>query len=521
LLLFSDKNHNPFLLSAPGDFLSADALERRQKAGIPLEENDLPVSPFYLKALKDKGLKIHGASKWLNAAVVIAESKDLIDFPFVKAVEYLGPHLKFRNPPNRPEKQRSVFENPPRPGGSENPMGYAGFQNSLLGIPPLYAAGLRGKGIKIAVMDGGFSNADTLHLFDSLGLHGRLVPGWDFVERDLGLFESASHGTSVLSVMAGNIPGYFVGTAPDATYYLIKTEDTGGDFPIEEFNWVLGAEWADSAGVHLINASLGYTSFNDTSLSHSYQDLDGKTSLASLGGKIAASKGIIICNSAGNEGNDPWHFIGVPADVAGIIAVGAVSSDGSKAEFSAFGPTFDGRIKPDLVAPGENVVVAGNEGIDLGFSSGTSISSPMLTGALASLWSVFPEKNAQEILEAVFRSSDQFPKPDNERGWGMPNMTEAWLQLGEYQMGQTTFFFDRNQHRWQILYPDYLFNKIDSVEITDVYGRTFEAISWDISINPISTVHVQAPKHIQPGMYSIKIKNEKQQETFVVAAIIH
>ncbi|MCC6459669.1 MAG: S8 family serine peptidase [Saprospiraceae bacterium] len=435
---FTDKNDSPFCTCRPAEFLSARSLERRARAGIATVENDLPVNPAYVRALKDQGVQLHHTSRWLNAATVVADSaaaQRLRQLPFVKKVEYVGRDIRIKNPPNRPPKKRVPLAEQPAAGDGSSLFGYAGLQNNLLGVPPLYAAGHRGAGIWVAVMDGGFVNVDTLPFFDSVAVHHRLFQGHDFVERDGAVFESAMHGTSVLSVMAANLPGFFIGTAPEATYLLLKTEDTGGEFPVEECNWIAGAEWADSVGADIINASLGYTSFNDTTLSHHFAQLDGRTTIASRGATIAASKGMIICNSAGNSGDEPWRYLGVPADAAGVLAVGAVDSEAKHATFSSHGPTADGRIKPDLVAPGDQVVVAGNTGTELGLSSGTSLAAPMLSGALASLWSAYPEKTASEILEAVFSSADQADGPDSLRGYGLPNMAAAWLSLGGYRVG--------------------------------------------------------------------------------------
>ena len=442
----ADKANSPFSVNRPAEFLSLQAIERRENARIPVDETDLPVNPHYVSTIEANGVRIHGTSRWLNAVSVIADSSSALSLsklPFVKKVQYLGPHLKIRNQPNQPAKKRSSYTDYPKPGGEDNPWGYATLQNSLLGIPVLHAAGHRGRGIRIAVMDGGFTGTDTLPFFDSVALSGRLIVGRDFVELDSSLFESAHHGTSVLSVMAACLPGYFTGTAPEATYYLLKTEDSGGEFPVEEANWVAGAEWADSAGVHIINASLGYTAFNDPGLGHFYPELDGKTAIGSKGAAIAASRGMIVCNSAGNEGDGTWRHIGVPADAQGVIAVGAMDDSGNRASFSSVGPSADGRIKPDLMAPGDVVVVAGEKGIDLGLSSGTSLASPMLAGSIAALWSAFPEKTAAEITDAVFATADQALEPDNDRGYGLPDMTQAWLQLGGFNKQEAPCSFDR------------------------------------------------------------------------------
>lgn len=429
-VVFTDKNNSPHCLCRPAELLGPRALERRHRAGIPLDESDLPVNPDYLTRLTTAGATVHLASRWLNAAAVIADpatAERLKTLPFVDTVQYLGPDLRIRHEPYPPARARPVRVAPASV--SDNPYGYAALQNSLLNLPLLHFAGHRGQGIHVAVFDGGFTDADVLPFFDSVALGGRLTQVRDVVERDNHVYEAAGHGTAVLSVMAANIPGLLVGGAPDAAYFLFKTEDTGGEFPIEECNWVAAAECADSMGIDIINASLGYTTFNDTTLSHAYGVLNGRTAIGSRGAAMAARKGMIVCNSAGNSGDEPWRHIGVPSDAPGVVAVGAVDYNGNRASFSSMGPTPDGRIKPDLVAPGEQVVVAGGPDFGLGLSNGTSLASPMLTGGIAALWSAFPEKTATEILGAVYASGDQYANPDPERGFGLPDLTKAWGYL--------------------------------------------------------------------------------------------
>ena len=510
---FRDKADSPFCTCRPTEFLSARALDRRALASIPIVENDLPVNPEYLRQLTIHGVQIHNTSRWLNAAAVMADSataQGLKSLPFVKSLRYLGPHLKYRNPPNRPAKKRTPLSSSPSIQGDDIPIwGYAGQQNQQLGLPVLHSAGHRGAGIWVAVMDGGVTNADTIPMFDSIGRQGRLIPGWDFVERDAGVFEAAQHGTAVLSVMASNLPKYFVGTAPDATYFLLKTEDTGGEFPIEEVNWIAGAEWADSLGIDIINASLGYTSFNDNTLSHTYPELDGRTAIGSRGASIAATKGMIICNSAGNEGDGEWHYLGVPADAPGILAVGAVSADGKHATFSSFGPTSDGRIKPELVAPGDNVVVAGNVGISLGLSSGTSLASPMMAGALASLWSAFPDKTAAEVLDAVFSTADQNNSPDNGRGYGLPDMSRAWIDLAEMSPGNGGLFtIDQTEQTLTFHYAFNFFKPGDLVELRNDFGQKAGGYSTTVDSKEISSLTIRGMENLLPGHYQIVLINK-------------
>ncbi len=494
-------------------------MERRARAGIAVVENDLPVNPAYVKALIVSGVRIHSTSKWLNSATIIADSLRAVtlkNLSFVDQVQYLGPDIKVKNPPNKlPGNRPGISAIPELPEG-QSIYGYASLQNSLLGVPFVHATGDRGAGIWVAVLDGGFTNADVLPFFDSVALQGRLYQGWDFVERDGAVYESATHGTSVLSVMASDLPGYFVGTAPEATYFLVKTEDTGGEFPVEETNWIAGAEWADSIGVDIINASLGYTVFNDTTLSHTFSDLDGHNSLGSRGAAIAASKGMLVLNSAGNSGEDSWKYLGVPADAPGVIAVGAVQHDGTRAGFSSIGPSADGRIKPDLMAPGEMVVVAGNTGTELGLSNGTSLAAPMLAGALASLWSGYPEKTADEIFAAVVRYSDQTDNPDNLRGFGLPDLAVSWLALGGYLAANSPndarggfFAFDREGGIFRfVLLPGVVAEQPQSVELRDLLGNQIRrgAVHWKSGL--LSTLVFTGMQDLPPGFYQVVLHTD-------------
>lgn len=516
---FTDKNNSPYSIHRPSEFLSARALERRARAGIAVAENDLPVNPAYVQALRAQpGIRVHHSSRWMNAATVVADSAaaaGLKTWPFVKSVTYLGRHIAPKNPPNRPPKQRKPLTDKLETLNGAGPWGYATLQNNQINVLPLHEAGHRGDGIWIAVLDGGFTNVEGLAFFDSVDVQGRLYPGWDFVEGDGAVYEGAMHGTSVLSVMAGNLPYYYVGTAPEATYFLVKTEDTAGEYPVEEANWIAGAEWADSLGADIINASLGYTTFNDNRLNYRFATLDGRTAIGSRGAAIAAAKGMIVCNSAGNSGDEPWRHIGVPADAPGVVAVGAVEPDGRRASFSSLGPSADGRIKPDLVAPGEQVTVAGGKDAKLGMSSGTSLASPILAGGLASLWSAFPEKTAAEILDAVFRASDQRYRPDNERGYGLPNLTLAWLRLGGYVSGLHSndaragfFAAQRDKGRLSFLLTEEQASENDTFELRDALGRRVAEKPASVRRHGLPTVTFDGLEHAPPGMYRVVWRKE-------------
>lgn len=430
MVSFTDKMETPYSFFKPTDYLSPRAIERRIAQGIAIDVYDLPVVPNYVQQVLGKGCLLHGQSKWLNAiAIHTTDSivlKNIENLPFVKEVRPLGLYRTAQEP--------KIFKAVTKVDSSKHVPAYYGYgtnQISMLGGTFLHHIGFRGEGVHVAIFDGGFMNTYRMPVFDSLYLQKRILGTHDFVERDRFVYESSQHGTNVLSTMAANKPNFLVGTAPDASYYLFKTEDVKGEFPSEEFNWVVAMEYADSIGVDVVNSSLGYTVFWDDSLSYTYEDLDGKTALASQGANVAVQKGLLIVNSAGNEGDGKWRYIGTPADVDGVFSVAAVDERGKRAYFSSWGPTADGRIKPDIAAQGQNAVIASMVRYEVGLTNGTSFSSPIMAGMVASLRQAYPNIPAQELLRAIKESGHLAAQPDSSLGYGIPNFGTAYLLLME------------------------------------------------------------------------------------------
>ncbi|RMG81055.1 MAG: peptidase S8 [Bacteroidetes bacterium] len=428
---FADKKDNPYLISQPETFLSPRAIERRKKHGVEVTEADLPVNPQYLHAIRQAGAAIHNTSRWLNGASIIATDSIagvVKNLAFVRHVRYAGRHMETRLRLRRTGKKRDSIDLPLK---LESPYGYAESQIKQVNGDVLHFRGGRGAGMLVAVLDGGFSNVDIMPFFDSLFANERLLATKDFVDGDDYVFESSGHGSQVLSVMAANLPGIMVGTAPDAGYICLKTEDTSSEFLVEECNWVAALEYADSLGADVVNSSVGYTEFSDSTMNYRHDILDGKTALASRAANMAFERGMIVVTSVGNEGNNAWKYLDVPADAIGALAIGAVDMDGRRARFSSLGPSADGRIKPDLAAAGKGVSVASVYSPKVSRSSGTSFSSPLIAGMVAALWSAFPEKTNREIVDAILRSASQYLMPDNELGYGIPDFDKAWKILNE------------------------------------------------------------------------------------------
>lgn len=426
----TDKDNTPYSVFHPEEFLSDRALDRRERQGIVIEENDLPVSPDYIEQIVAQGVSVHHKSKWFNSLAIHVEDTTVLqsikNFPFVKRIRPLGHQRKPQE--GKMYKKRFQKENYKK---IKQPYGYGQTQIGMLNGLAVHKFGYQGDGMHVAILDGGFLNVYRMPFFDSLRAHNGVLGTHDFVEGDDFVYESSSHGSSVLSTMAANLPYLLVGTAPKASYYLFKTEDTKGEFWMEEFNWLAAAERADSLGVDVINSSLGYTSFSDTNMTYTYKDIDGKTALITRAADIAAEKGILVVNSCGNEGDGKWHYIGTPADAKNVLAIGAVRADGNRSFFSSWGPTADGRIKPDVVALGTKAAVASIMGYDVSYSNGTSFSGPIMAGMITSLWQAFPDKTNFEIMDMVKLCGHQATQPDSSLGYGIPNFFYAYLLLSK------------------------------------------------------------------------------------------
>jgi subtilisin family serine protease len=297
-------------------------------------------------------------------------------------------------------------------------------QLEMLGGNKLHREGYTGEGMTIAVIDAGFYKVDELAVFSDL--QNQILSTYDFVDGNSNVYDDHTHGMMVLSTMGGK--GEMTGTAPEANYILLRTEDVFSENLIEEYMWVCAAEYADSAGADIINSSLGYTTFDDALQNHTYEDMDGETAPISIGAGIAFSKGIIVVNSAGNSGNSSWNFIGAPADNFDVLSVGAVDENEEFASFSSYGPNADGALKPNVVAQGKNtVIISSSDTVRTG--SGTSFSSPITAGMVACLWGAQPNQTPETVKDAIYKSADRYLNPDNQFGYGVPDYFSAYQIL--------------------------------------------------------------------------------------------
>lgn len=416
-LFFKDKAGTAFTIENPLEYLSQRSIDRRAKNGVVVSEEDFPVNADYVNQVKSLGADILYTSRWMNAVLVRLDGNELNDItllPFIASYEYIAPNDQVSGGRSKKIKNKK-----------DSNLGIVNqVQLSMLGLDDMHTENIYGQGITVAVFDSGFPGVDKVDAFKPMFDEGRVTYTQDIIGKSGNVFQYDEHGTEVLSIMAAHQTGIFLGGVPEANYQLYVTEDVTTEYRIEEYNWLVAAEKADSTGVDIINSSLGYNIFDDASMNYTTAELDGKTAVISKAANLAIKKGIFVVVSAGNDGNTSWSLVNPPADVDGVLAVGSVTSTGNRSNFSSIGPTADGRIKPDVVALGSGVSVIKANG-NTGFTSGTSAAAPLITSLVMGLMQTFPELSVSELYSLVIGSGNGSEHPDNRTGYGVPNYLGA------------------------------------------------------------------------------------------------
>ena len=430
---FTDKNNTPYSLDNPQEYLSQRAIDRRQAQNIRIDSLDLPVNPSYIAALQELGLEIVNPTKWLNGTTVRTNDYDLVlqarNLPFVKSTPRF--EIDTVETAKKVDKEMLVTQSTTAPSiitpkYTQSEYGVSYYQIALHNGHLLHAEGFKGEGMLIAVTDGGFTNADRMRSLEYLRNSDRIVATRDFAYGGSTVYGHHAHGSMVLSIMAGYLPGEYIGCAPEADYILITSECDDYEEIIEEFNWVSAIEYADSMGADLANVSLGYVDFDSERYNHSRENMDGHTNPSSICATIAASRGMMIVVAAGNSGQDENRhvWIGAPSDAYDIVTVGAIDVFEDRAPFSSYGFVEENRIKPDIVSVGWNTYVDYvNDSIDRG--SGTSFATPLSTGLIACFWQKFRDKTSTEIRETLFsatRPTNPIWDGDTTLSTGTPNI---------------------------------------------------------------------------------------------------
>lgn len=401
---------------------------RNRGADNLVDFKDIPVNTNYIREVNSRVQKIKHKSRWLNAVSVEASGMDiqkLESLIFIKKIDLVRVG---KMPHPQPE---SIPPPASKPSMQETQLNYGSSyeQNNQINTIPLHNMGYDGSGVLVCMLDAGFNNLQHEAL-----THLNILYTYDFVNGDSivsdepGQAGTGNHGTYTLSTLAGFKEGQLIGPAYGADFILAKTENTDWEHNVEEDDWVAGAEWADSLGADIISSSLGYRDFDPGEISYTWQDMDGNTAVSTIGADIAASRGILVVNSAGNEGSatPPQNSLIAPTDGDSVLSIGAVNSSGSRVYFSSMGPTADGRIKPDVMARGASTVCASpNNPTGYTGVSGTSLSCPLVAGAAALVLQVNPTWTNMEILEALRNTADNASSPDNSYGWGIINTYDA------------------------------------------------------------------------------------------------
>ena len=509
---FTDKGDASVGDFTPESMLSPDAIARREKCGVaPLTLSDLPVNTDYILAVTQRGLTFRYASKWMNTALFTTASKIeagmLSDLPFVKKVQLV------KNPSEPVKRLGDKY-------GVTGPadISVAFDPNVPLNGVPLHQSGFTGKNITIAVLDAGFVNADIIGSLEPLRRRGGIIATRDFVTGSDFVYDYHTHGTMVLSILAGSLPDYISGTAPGADYLLLRTEDDASEFPVEEDYWAAAAEYADSAGADIISSSLGYSKFDNPSMDYTFSQLDGNTAFITRAADAAASKGILVVSSAGNERATPWIRILAPSDGDSVLCVGAVNQDLTISYFSSAGYSADGRVKPDVVAPGVNLPVQfAPDTVNTG--SGTSFSCPVISGLCASLMQAVPGATAAELITVLHENSDRFNHPDSLYGYGLPDFLAALKKLEDIHTfkpeaiitaGPNPFFDDISL--WFRDMPGRL-----SVSVTDISGRLVLQKDYPVYAGRSYTIDGSGMKG--QGLFFVKVVTDAGEKVFKMVRV--
>ncbi len=496
---FSDKGENEVLLQNPYTFLSAKAIDHKASRNTAIDRTDLPVSGEYLKVIQELELEIRMKSRWFNYALVSGEDVlgKLATLPFVKRVEEAPKYyVQVADGDGSGEKINSLLT-----------YGQSANQIKMLNGDYLHDLNSLGQGMTIAVIDGGFTGSNTISGLDSLRSSGRLLGTYNFVDGDTNVFSAGKHGTNVLSILAGYVDSFYVGSAIGANYWLLKSENELSETAVEMDYWLAAAEFADSVGADIITTSLGYNTFQDGVGDLSYSDMDGNTALVTRAADMAAKKGLLVVTSAGNEGNSSWKHVLAPADGDSVLTVGGVDVNGNYVSFASQGPTADGRIKPDVSAMAAGTAFVG---VEIKHGNGTSYSCPIVSGLAACLWQQYPTKTNMEIYDAIRTSASQYSTPDNMLGFGIANFAAASWSISNPEEKVSTFAID--------VYPNPVGNEFyvqlhgmeggQDVSITtfDLTGREVGAFEFPGVEN--GRLNIRAPEAAGTYLLSVRIGDQ-------------
>ena len=514
---FANKVGNGYSVTDPSRFLSDRSIARRNRQNISVDETDLPINSDYADSvLSIPGVSYVTKSKWFNLMIIGMEDSSTMAKlrikPFVNELRFISGTSGKTNSKNKFERALTDSKSFPK-----SDYGAGLHQLEMIHGDYLHQLGYKGEGMMIGVIDGGFRHVLTAPAFTSMVEQGRIVATYDFISNNEYVYHRGEHGTYVLSTMAAYDPGVIIGTAPNSEYLLLLSENPAREHVVEEYYWIAAAEFADSAGVDLLNTSLGYTTFDDPSENHSYDDMDGNTTIITKASDLAAAKGILVVNSVGNSGSTDWKYLGAPSDGDSVLAVGAVDSLRQYASFSSKGPGAEGAIKPNIVAMGSGTSFAGLEGGAFK-GSGTSFSGPIITGMAACLWQSFPDRSNMEIFNAIVKSADRFRFPSDTIGHGIPDFGLAYFLLSDDEVSEESRIKVFPNPFADQLYALIEANGQESIEIRiyDQLGKEVLSERRAIRMKDLSLIELDVSNRLSPGIYNLEFTYGDKQEVLKV-----
>lgn len=512
----TDKDNVQAAINNPITILTQDAIDRKKAHGVVIDERDVPVNESYISQLKTQiGIMVMAKSKWFNAVHVRgteADIKALSSLGFVARIDFADKSLNS----SRTRQADNKFEIE----DAQVNFVYGSTQNQveMIHVNGLHVQDFTGEDMVVAVLDASFTNVNTMVAFQRLRDAGHLLGGYDFVDKTTDVYafspSGLSHGTRVLSTMAGYVQDQYVGTAPDAFYYLFRTEDVNSENPVEMSYWVEAAERADSLGVDVINSSLAYKDFDGTNYDFSATEMDGNTAFVSKGANIAYEKGMLMVNSAGNSGpnNGSHGGIWAPADAPGVLSIGAVDASGTIASFSSRGSAFQSNQKPDVVAQGVAAYVVSEGTINpptITTNNGTSFSSPITAGGVTCLWQALPGATNSEIMDYVRQSASLYSTPNNDYGFGIPDL-ELALNIGVKDQEEKVKEFKMFPNPVDSILFLKVPSEIEQSTLT-IYNVLGKVLIQKTVVNSTFSMDVSS---MASGMYLVNLQSKQSSKTF-------
>lgn len=503
-VFFKDKPNKAAFYSNPLSELSQKSLDRRTNLGITLSDQDAPIEPTYITNIQNLGFTVDDYSKWLNGVAVNATPAQIQTLSQQSYVDHVESFVRNPNGGKRKDKIEK-FKEFSQESANRNALATFNYgvglaQIDQVNIRALHVAGFTGTGMTIAVIDTGFPSVNTGSAFKRLRDNGKIKGGYNFINKTDDIYNQSlnSHGTVCLGTIGGYLDNQFVGTAPDADFYLYASENAGIEIPEEQLYWIEAAEEADRKGVDVISTSLGYNEFDDSRYDYVYADMNGKTSFIARGAQLATEKGIFVTFAAGNDGNNPWHFVATPADNEKVFTIGSVTAQGNSSSFSSYGPNADGVVKPDGVTRGSETFTVYNNQVTQ--ASGTSLANPLAAGGVACLLqSVSKNISREDIKTRLRQNASLYPNYNDQKGYGILNFYKTYQTLSVTDVKKTQVKIYPNPAKNFINISTE--KPIQSIEIYDVLGRL-------IKTETKNNINVS---QLAKGNYFLKIKTRDQE----------